>query len=265
MPNREWNADIYHRVSIPQVSWGKKVLARVSLRGDETVVDAGCGTGRLTRDLLEVLPRGRVVGIDLSWNMVQSAREHLRRDFGERVELVCCDLMHLPFENAFDGIFSTAVFHWVRDHQQLFANLFRALRPGGWLCAQCGGGPNLTRLLQRVDSLMARPAYALYFRDFRFPWEYSDPETTARRLGSAGFSAIETSLEEAPTRLDAAEDYRKFVENVILHRHLDRLSTTALRHEFMDELVRQAEADSPPFFLDYWRLNLQARKPALDD
>jgi len=262
MPNREWNAEVYHRVSVPQVSWGKKVLARICLCGDETVLDAGCGTGLLTRDLLELLPGGRVVGIDLSRNMVQTAHRHLKSDFGERVELVCCDLLHLPFESSFDGIFSTAAFHWVRNHERLFANLFRALRPGGWLCAQCGGGPNLARLLKRVDCLLARPAYAVYFRDFRSPWEYSDAETAARRLRSAGFTAIETSLEEAPTCLDAAEDYRNFVENVILHRHLDRLSTTALRQEFMDELLSQAEADSPPFFLDYWRLNLQARKPA---
>src|SRR6266567_8037125 len=86
--SREWNAAVYHRLSGPQVSWGKKVLSRLHLRGDEVVLDAGCGTGRLTADLLEALPRGRVVGIDLSQNMLDAAREHLSPLFGARVSLV---------------------------------------------------------------------------------------------------------------------------------------------------------------------------------
>ncbi|PYX90229.1 MAG: 16S rRNA (cytosine(1402)-N(4))-methyltransferase, partial [Acidobacteria bacterium] len=108
--SREWDACAYQRVSGPQFSWGKKVLARVSVRGDETVLDAGCGTGRLTRDLLELLPRGRVVGVDLSENMLRAAQEQLQ-DFHPRVKFVSADLQHLPFRESFDGIFSTAAFH----------------------------------------------------------------------------------------------------------------------------------------------------------
>src|ERR1700752_1213973 len=114
--SREWNSAVYHRLSGPQVSWGKKVLSRLRLRGDEVVLDAGCGTGRLTAELLEALPRGRVVGVDLSQNMLRSAREHLRDEFGKRVSLVAADLLHLPFVPAFHGIVSTAAFHWVLDH-----------------------------------------------------------------------------------------------------------------------------------------------------
>src|SRR5271169_1616022 len=117
--SREWNSAVYHRLSTPQVSWGKKVLSRLRLRGDEVVLDAGCGTGRLTADLLEALPRGCVVGVDLSRNMVDSARQHLSPQFGARVSLVVCDLLHLPFEHVFDGIVSTAAFHWVLDHDAL--------------------------------------------------------------------------------------------------------------------------------------------------
>src|SRR5438445_2785569 len=103
--SREWNSAVYHQLSTPQVTWGKKVLSRLHLRGDEFVLDAGCGTGRLTADLLEALPRGRVVGIDLSQNMLGSARKHLAQ-FSERVTLLACDFLYLPFEHAFDGIVS---------------------------------------------------------------------------------------------------------------------------------------------------------------
>jgi len=166
----EWDASAYHRLSSPQLSWGKKVLATLKLRGDELLMDAGCGSGRLTAELLENLPEGRVVGIDISQNMLASARDHLRSRFGTRVQFVAADLQDLPLEHAFDGIFSTAAFHWVPDHLRLFRSLFRALRPGGWLRAQCGGGPNLARLLVRMDALMRSPKYARFFAHFRNPW-----------------------------------------------------------------------------------------------
>jgi len=259
--SREWNATVYHQISAPQVSWGKRVLARVSLRGDETVLDAGCGTGRLTRDLLEALPRGRVVALDLSQNMIDAARAYLEPDFGGRVEFIHCDFLNMPFDQEFDGIFSTASFHWVTDHDRLFQRLHRALRPGGWLCAQCGGGRNIARLLARVQTLITAKPYAELFAGYRFPWEFSDAEIAAARLRSAGFEQIDTSLEQAPTRLDTAAEFQRFVESVILHRHLERIPTPELRQNFLAELTRQAAEDDPPFLLDYWRLNLQARRP----
>jgi len=256
--SREWNSAVYHRMSGPQVSWGKKVLSRLRLRGDEVLLDAGCGTGRLTADLLEVLPRGHVVGVDLSQNMLKSAREHLAQ-FGNRVSLVACDLLHLPFEGLFDGIVSTAAFHWVLDHDRLFANLRRALKPGGWLEAQCGGGPNLVRLRQRANALAATPKFSEYFEGFHEPWLYQDAEGAAATLRAAGFVEVETSVEAAPTLLDGPEQYTEFVRNIIMRRHLENLPTEELKDQFMAELTKQAANDDPPFLLDYWRLNLRGR------
>ena len=255
--SKEWNATLYHQISAPQVSWGKKVLARVKLRGDERVLDAGCGTGRLTRDLLEALPRGHVVALDVSENMLDTARAYLEPDFGSRGEFARWDLLELPFECEFDLIFSTASFHWVLDHDRLFRNLYRALRPDGSLIAQCGGGNNLARLLARVVRLMESPGYAKHFVGYRFPWEFSDAETAANRMRKAGFEQVETSLEEAPTKFETAGEFQSFVESVILHRHLERLPQAELRQNFLAELTRQAANDNPPFLLDYWRLNLQ--------
>jgi trans-aconitate 2-methyltransferase len=257
--HREWNSSAYHRLSAPQVSWGKKVLSRLRLRGDEVVLDAGCGTGRLTAELLAALPRGRVVGIDLSENMLGSAREHLAR-FRSRMSLAACDLLHLPFENAFDGIVSTAAFHWVLDHDRLFANLQRALVSGGWLEAQCGGGPNIARLRERINALAATPEFSRYFADFREPWLFQDAESAAETLRRAGFVAIETSVEPALTVLENAEHYGEFVRNIILRRHLRNIPSETERARFMAKLTEQATQDEPPFSIDYWRLNLRGRK-----
>lgn len=259
--SREWNSAVYHRLSGPQVSWGKKVLSRLQLRGDELVLDAGCGTGRLTAELLEALPRGRVVGIDLSQNMLNSAREHLTQ-FAPRVSLGACDLLNLPFKGVFDGIVSTAAFHWVRDHDRLFANLHHVLVPGGWLAAQCGGGPNVQRLRKRADALATTSRFAQYFAGFREPWLFEDAEGAADTLHRAGFIDIETSVEPALTVLDDAKHYNEFVRNIILHQHLKNLPGEELRAEFMTILTEQAAQDDPPFSLDYWRLNLRGRTPA---
>jgi trans-aconitate 2-methyltransferase len=252
---REWNAGDYHRLSGPQVSWGKRVLAGLHLRGDEFLMDAGCGTGRLTGDLLDSLPLGQVVGVDLSQNMLVAARQHLA-SYHSRVQFVAADLQDLPFRSAFDGIFSTAAFHWVPDHRRLFASLYCALRPGGWLRAQCGGATNLARLLHRMDALAATPKFAHFFSDFRNPWVYNDAETAARLMREAGFVTVETSLVAAPTVLENAETYSQFLRTAVLRVHLTQISDPDLQDEFIVELTRQAATDEPPFSLDYWRLNL---------
>jgi len=258
---KEWNAALYHQISAPQVSWGKKVLSRVSLRGDERLLDAGCGTGRLTRDLLEALPNGHVVALDVSQNMLDEARAFLEPEFHGRVEFLRCDLLDLPFDQEFDGIFSTASFHWVLDHDRLFRNLYRALRPGGWLVAQCGGGKNIAGLLARAHLLMENAAYAPYFAEYKSPWEYSDAETAASRLSKVGFDQIETSLEEAPTKFPNAPEFHQFVENVILRHHLQGIPDATIRQQFMTELTDKFASDDPAFLIDYLRLNLKARRP----
>ena len=258
---REWNSAVYHRLSEPQVSWGKKVLARLQLRGDEFVLDAGCGTGRLTAELLEALPRGRVVGVDLSQNMLRSARQHLKA-FAPRLSLAACDLLHFPFRQAFDCIVSTAAFHWVLDHDRLFANLYGALIRGGWLEAQCGGGPNIERLRNRANALAARAEFAPFFAGFREPWLFEDAAGAAETLRRAGFVDVETSVEAAPTALDDAAHYSEFVRNIILRRHLENLPSEELRSEFLAKMTSQAATDDPPFSVDYWRLNLRGRVPA---
>ena len=257
----EWNAAAYHKVSGPQTSWGQKVLSRLTVRGDELAIDAGCGSGRLTGALMERLPAGRLIAIDRSWNMLLTARANLRPAFGDRVRFVQVALPDLPFSEYADLVFSTATFHWVKDHPALFAGIHRALRSGGRLHAQCGGGPNLVRAHALAGRLMHAAPFAPYFTDWPGPWEFADAETTAARLRDAGFVNVETGLEEAPTTLASEEDYREFVTTVIYHAHLERLPTPALRQAFIDRVTELSAADDPPFTLDYWRLNMAARKP----
>jgi trans-aconitate 2-methyltransferase len=258
--SREWNAAAYHRLSAPQFEWGRRVLSELHLRGDECVLDAGCGTGKLTRLLLQKLPRGRVVGLDLSRNMVLHARQNLRPDFGDQVEFVVANLVSLPFNGCFDGIFSTATFHWVLDHGALFCSLFIVLRPGGWLHAQCGGGPNLERLRQRVRVLSQAPEFSRWLGQFPEPWFYSDADGARSFLRSAGFVEVQTSLEPAAFAVASGEEFQEYLRTFVLHRHLELLPEE-LCEKFVQEIAAAFSCDDPPWTLDYWRLNLRARKP----
>lgn len=257
----EWNAASYHKVSGPQTSWGQRVLNRLRVNGDERAIDAGCGSGRLTGELMERLPGGRLLAIDRSWNMLITARANLRPMLGSRVSFVQVALPDMPLAGWADLVFSTATFHWIKDHPALFAGIHRSLRSGGRLHAQCGGGPNLKRAHELAEQLMHAPPFGQYFSDWPGPWEFAYPEVTASRLQAAGFIDVDTNLEEAPTTLATEADYREFVTTVIYHPHLERLPTVDLKHAFIDRVTELASREPVPFTLDYWRLNMTARKP----
>jgi trans-aconitate 2-methyltransferase len=257
----EWNAASYHKVSGPQTSWGQKVLNRLHLNGDERAIDAGCGSGRLTGDLMERIPDGRLIAIDRSWNMLMTARANLRPVLGSRVSFAQVSLPDLPFAEWADLVFSTATFHWVKDHQALFAGICKALRSRGRLHAQCGGGPNLRRAHELAEEVMHSSAFERFFGDWPGPWEFANAEVTADRLKQAGFVDIDTSLEEASTTLATEADYREFVTTVIYHPHLERLPEASLKQAFIDRVTELAAKEPVPFTLDYWRLNMQAKKP----
>jgi trans-aconitate 2-methyltransferase len=243
----EWNASVYDRVADPQARWGAEVLARLSLDGEETVLDAGCGTGRVTEMLLGRLPHGRVVALDASTAMLEQARGRLAR-FGDRVTYVAADLgKPLPIGGTVDAILSTATFHWVPDHDALFANLGAVLRPGGSLVAQCGGAGNIARFIEVVESI--EPDFARNTHNFQ------TPEATVERLERSGFVNAKCWLSEAPTRFDPGEPLEAFLQTVCLRTHLATLAP-----ERRADFVHAVAAAMPEPVLDYVRLNIVARR-----
>ena len=256
----DWNASEYHRVSDPQFGWGLTVLARLkerNLAGVRRACDAGCGTGRVTAEFIKALPaKCSVVALDVSERMLDIAAEALAEWRG-RVEFVACDFQALPFENEFDLIFSTAAFHWAPDHDKLFAALYRAMKPGGALVAQCGGGANLARIRERETALIRDPRYARYFSRWKPVWNYATDEVTLARMNRARFQNAMIWLENSPIQMPDEASYRAFLATVIERTQLEFLPEEASRNAYLDEMIRLAAGD---LTFDYVRLNIEAEK-----
>jgi len=260
MSQREWDGASYDRISGPMAAMGLEVLARLQLNGDEVVIDAGCGSGRITEALAERLPRGCVIALDASPSMIEAARERLGdlvepssngAGAGARVELRVEDLLELRCEEPVDAVFSTATFHWIADHDLLFSRLRAALKPGGRLLAQCGGEGNITQLRGRIVPITREAPFAEHFEGFEPPWNYAGPQQTRERLLRAGFAEARCWLKEAPQTPD---DAREFLSTIVLGPHVQQLPAE-LRERFMDEVLALLPR---PVTVDYVRLNIDA-------
>lgn len=247
---RGWDGDSYDRISGPMVALGLEVLARLELEGDETVLDAGCGSGRVTRALIKRLPQGRVIAIDASPSMIAAARARLGEELAN-VDIRQGDLLELELDTPLDAILSTATFHWIADHDALFRRLHGALRPGGRLVAQCGGEGDIDVLRGTANTVLAREPYAEHFAGWTPPWHYAGPQETEKRLLNAGFSANECWLAPAPR---TPEQPREFLTTIVLGPHVQRLPDD-LREPFMDEVLGEL---GRPVVVDYVRLNIDA-------
>jgi trans-aconitate 2-methyltransferase len=249
----DWDAGTYERVAAPQEEWGRQVIARLRLLGDESVLDAGCGNGKVTALLLERLPNGRMIGVDSSPSMIERAREAFGDD--PRVELRVGDLLDLDLTDAVDVVFSTATFHWILNHERLFTRLHAALRPGGRLEAQCGGEGNIAEIQRVLDSLSGDERFSAYLRPSLQPWNFASIGDTETRLRRAGFEVGRVTLEPWPV---TPREPRAFLAAAILPWHLDRLPP-----ELRDDFITAVLAAMPgQLTIRYVRLNISARRPA---
>jgi trans-aconitate 2-methyltransferase len=247
---RDWNSAAYERVAAPVMAFGQRLLEGLELRGDEVVLDAGCGDGRVTRMLAERVPGGRVIGVDASPSMVDAARATL----GEVADVRQADLVELELDEPVELVFSSATFHWIADHDRLFARLFAALRPGGRLLAQCGGQGNIATVVTALDKVTGETPFAQHFAGWGGPWSFAGPDQTVARLERAGVVDARARLHVEPVR---ADDPREYLGTMILGAHLDRLPAE-VRGAFVERVMSSLD---DPGEIEYVRLTMSARRP----
>ena len=161
------------------------------------------------------------------------------------------DLSELEIGEPVDLVFSTATFHWIVDHERLFARLHAALKPGGRLVAQCGGEGNVAEYAEAIVRAVARPEFAPHFEDLAAMWNFAAPDATEERLRAAGFSAARCWLQPKPV---TPAKPLEFITTVTLGPHLAQLPEE-LRRPFAEAVLAEA---GEPLTLDYVRLNIEA-------
>jgi trans-aconitate 2-methyltransferase len=238
---REWDAAAYDALPLPHLRWGRRTLGRLDLAGDETVLEAGCGTGRDTEALLDLLPKGRVVAVDASASMLDRLRARLDGRL-DRVDVIQADLTRpLPIDIEVDAVSSVATFHWIHDHDAVFGNIAAVLRPSGRFAVDCGGAGNVAAVRTAVHDVLGEPADDM--------WHFAGVDDTRARLERAGFTDVDVDLVPDPARLEPGEQFHGYLATVVLGAHLKRMAQEE-RQEFVEAVA--ARLDEP--VVDYVRL-----------
>ena len=192
--NYQWNAADYAGHSEAQQQWALELMKRLDLRGDEHLLDLGCGDGKVTAVLAAGLPNGLVVGVDSSRQMIDLAIATYPDTINNNLSFQLQDVRYLPFEQQFDVVFSNAALHWVVDHKPVVQDIFQALKPGGKVLVQMGGKGNAEELIGTLEIIMQQPGWKEYFTDFIFPYGFYASEEYEPWLQKAGFTDLSLKL-----------------------------------------------------------------------
>lgn len=189
-----WNPADYEKSSSAQYKWAMELVSGLNLKGDEHILDIGCGNGKVTARLAGLVPEGRVIGVDISADMISYAqRKYPQKDFSN-LSFQVGDASRLCFNEEFDLAVSFACLHWVKDHLPVLEGVRRSLLPGGRILFQCGGKGNAAKLLDLTEELVRNARWKAYFLDFHFPYNFYGPEEYRAWLVQAGLEPIRVEL-----------------------------------------------------------------------
>lgn len=259
--NTSWNAEVYDRIGTPMRGWAQQVINDLGLRGDETVLDAGCGSGSVTLDLLERLPQGKIYAVDSSREMIDKLRYTIERRGIRSIMAIHADLTRFRLPEEVDVVFSNAVFHWIPDDDALFSCLLRNTKPGGRLRAQCGGGNIFARFMPVVHDVRTRAPFVRWLGDYVDGKKYRTPEQAVASLERAAWTEARASSFEAPVRFESEDDASLYLRTIILRDHVARLPEDQHEPYVRAVIAEYIRLHGPPFTADYVRLDMWARRP----
>jgi trans-aconitate 2-methyltransferase len=259
--NTSWNAEVYDRIGTPMRGWAQQVIDDLGLSGDETVLDAGCGSGSVTFDLLKKLPRGKIYAVDYSQEMIDKLSASLRERGITNVVPIRASLTDVTLPERVDVVFSNAVFHWIPDDDALFSCLLRATKPGGRLRAQCGGGNIFPRFMPAVNAVRTNEPFVRWLGDYYDGKKYRTPEEAVASLERAGWTDARSSTFDAPVEFDAEDDAALYLRTIILRDHVAKLPEDQQEPYVRAVIAEYIRRHGRPFTADYARLDMWARAP----
>ena len=258
--NHSWDARTYDRVSSNvQLEWGQKLLEKKRRWiGNEIVMDAGAGSGNLTKILADKVPNGKVYAVDADSNMIQQAKSNLSGYKNVQVIHSSMDKVNLPTE--VDIIFSNAALHWILDQEGVFSHFWQLLKPNGKLLIECGGGENLEETLPVIFKLMHSDQFKEHFVSWKQSWYFPKPDETEILLKRARFRDIQVNLSKKSTAFSDRESFAIFVKAVIMKPFLGYIPDSRKKEEFLDAFLNEFERSGKAWSLDFMLLGIFARK-----
>ncbi|MGC8465770.1 MAG: class I SAM-dependent methyltransferase [Acidimicrobiales bacterium] len=247
-----WNASSYDQLPLPHESWGRDLLDRAALQGDESVVELGAGTGRDTLSIARSLTTGHVTALDRSTTMLSRLRGKLPKELASKVSLRESDLNEpLPIpDQSCDLVFSVATLHWLRDHRPLAREVARVLKPGGRFLFECGGAGNIAHVRAALRSVLGTEYSEAH-------WNFPQPADERELLRRCGFQHVEAHLRESPTPPMDEATFRDYLQTVVLGPYTSEMNPTDL-DAFISEIRRHLVRP----VVDYVRLEVTASHPS---
>jgi trans-aconitate 2-methyltransferase len=260
----KWDPADYQKSSSAQYNWAMALIAGLKLEEDESILDIGCGDGRITAHLAGLVPNGSVLGIDLSPEMIRFAADKYPPAEHSNLSFRVGDASHLHFSEEFDLVVSFACLHWVKDHLPVLKAVRQSLVPGGRFLMQCGGRGNAARILDLTADVTASPSWKEYFTGFSFPYHFYGPEEYRVWLAEAGLRSHRVGLVPKDMIHQGQAGLESIVRNTWLP-YLERLPDH-LRDEFVKEIVvryleRYPLDEKGQAHVQMMRLEVEAEKP----
>ncbi len=257
----DFDGEKYRAASGHQKEWGTQVISELQLSGNERILDLGCGDGTLTQKLAECVPHGRVVGIDASWGMIETAKK-----LEQNRENLCFRLMDiecLNFEYQFDLVFSNATLQWVKDHKRMLQRVYLRLRPNGVLRFNFAGAGNCEYLVTAIRETMAEDHFAVWFSNFDWPWYFPTLEEYQSLLSIFEFQDLRLWDENADRNFPSAKELIGWIDQpclvpflAILPEHLKKL----FRNRTVEKMILRTRQNDGTYFETFRRINVFARK-----
>jgi trans-aconitate 2-methyltransferase len=190
----KWNAGDYQNNSEVQLNWGRELIAKLGLQGNEHILDIGCGDGKVTAEIAAHVPDGRVVGIDSSTDMIDLAHTTFPANDFPNLRFFQMDARELTFSNEFDIIFSNAALHWVDDHRKVLSGIYKGLKTHGKILLQMGGRGNVSGMMAVMRSLTEKAQWKEYFKEFVSPYNFYGPAEYSGWLSEMRFEPVRLEL-----------------------------------------------------------------------
>ncbi len=255
----EFSGSQYEKASAHQTQWGQELMSLLSLSGTESILDLGCGDGRLTQQLAQLVPHGNVLGIDASAGMIQAAKQRE----GSNLSFLQMDINAMDFREEFDVIFSNAALHWVLDHRRLLHAAHCALKPNGKLLWNFAGNGNCSHFFAVVKELMNQIPYKPFFTQFSWPWYMPTLEEYRTLAKQAGFSEIQVKEVNADRYFADSDSMIRWIDQPSLVPFLQPLPKdlkSAFREKTVQQMIRRTIQPDGRCFETFRRIQVQAKK-----